>query len=344
MRFDNQWTQAILRRVRDLTPGIREFTLAPEGGASPYPTGAHVVLRVIVDGKQDLRRYSLVGEQPMDGCYRIAVKREDPGRGGSRYMWSLPEGARIELAPPDSFFQLSRDASEYLLIAGGIGITPIRGMATALLRRGAKFRMLYGGRTREEMAYLGELEVELGDRLAVFPDDQGVRMDLAAEFARLAPDAEVYVCGPLGLLEAVKRAWAATGRPRAKLVFETFGSSGRFASEPFTVRVPRLGVEVQVPANTSMLDALEAAGVGVLYDCRRGECGLCAMDVLAVEGTMDHRDVFFSDHEHEENRKVCACVSRVAGGSITVDPAFRGDAGLQPGKSALWPSAIPAAE
>jgi vanillate O-demethylase ferredoxin subunit len=83
-----------------------------------------------------------------------------------------------------------------------------------------------------------------------------------------------------------------------------------------------------------MLDALKAAGVGVLYDCRRGECGLCAMNVIEAHGTMDHRDVFFSDHEHEANAKICACVSRVAGGSITVEPAFRGDAALQPGRKA----------
>lgn len=331
MRFDGQWTTAILRATRDLTPGIREFTLAPEGGATPYPTGSHLCLRVLVEGKTDLRRYSLVGEQPQDGCWRIAVKREEPGRGGSRYMWSLPVGARLEVAPPDSFFQLSRDAPGYLLVAGGIGITPIRGMATSLRRRGAPFRMLYGGRSRSEMAYLEELEAELGERLDAFPDEAGRRMDLAAEFARLPPEGEAYVCGPLGLLEAAKREWRQAGRPVSRLVFETFGSSGRHPTLPFTVRVPRLGLEVPVPAASSMLDALEAAGVGVLSDCRRGECGLCAMEVLEAEGTLDHRDVFFSDHQHAEGHRICACVSRMVGGTITVDPAFRGDTRLNPG-------------
>ena len=143
MRFDGQWITAVVRGTRDLTPGIREFILAPEGGATPYATGSHLCVRVMVDGRIDLRRYSLVGDQPQDGCWRIAVKREEPGRGGSRYMWSLPTGARLEVTAPDSFFQLSGDAPDYLLVAGGIGITPIRGMASALRRRGARFRMLY---------------------------------------------------------------------------------------------------------------------------------------------------------------------------------------------------------
>lgn len=331
MRFDGQWITAVVRGTRDLTPGIREFTLVPEGGATPYATGSHLCLRVMVDGRTDLRRYSLVGDQPRDGCWRIAVKREEPGRGGSRYMWSLPVGARLEVTAPDSFFQLSGDAPEYLLVAGGIGITPIRGMASALRRRGARFRMLYAGRSRAEMAYLGELEAELGAQLDVFSEAEGRRIDLKQAFSSLEPEAETYICGPIGLLEVAKREWAAAGRPRARLVFETFGSSGRHPTEAFTVRLPRLGLEVQVPANSSMLEALEASGVGVLSDCRRGECGLCAMDVLDADGIVDHRDVFFSDHQHEEGRRICACVSRVVGGAITVDTAFRGDERLRSG-------------
>ncbi len=335
MRSDPSWGQAIVRQVRDITPDIREITLAPETPAGPYATGAHLVVQVLVDGRQDTRRYSLVGEAPIDGAWRIAVKREMPGRGGSAYMRSLPVGARLNVGLPDTFFELSRGASFYLLIAGGIGVTPMRGMASALRHRGAAVRMLYGGPSRAAMAYLGELQAELGDRLAVFADDEGSPMDLAAAFAALPPDGEAYVCGPLGLLEAAKLAWAATGRPRAGLVFETFGATGHYAAAPFRVRVPRLGIEVSVPPNATMLDALRGAGVRVLHDCRRGECGLCAMDVLAVDGTTDHRDVFFSDHEHDANTKICVCVSRMASGTIDVEPAFRGDAPLSPGRRAV---------
>jgi ferredoxin-NADP reductase len=334
MRFDGTWTTATVRQIRDLTANIREIVLAPDSGAGRYPTGAHLIVRVMIDGRQDVRHYSLVGDSPSDGCWRIAVKLEAAGRGGSKYMWSLRPGARIEVSSPGSSFELSHDAPDYLLMAGGIGITPLRGMATVLARRNADFRMIYGGRSRAEMAYADELAAELGERLELAPDDGGPGIDIAAAFARLSPHGEAYVCGPLGLLESARRSWAEAGRTPAKLIFESFGSSGRLAAEPFVVRVPRLGLELQVPASATMLDVLEAAGVEILCDCRRGECGLCAMEVIEFQGDIDHRDVFFSDHEHRENRRICACVSRVAGGHVTVEPALRGDAPFTPGGAA----------
>jgi ferredoxin-NADP reductase len=331
MRSDRNWTMATVKATRDVAIGIREFLLEPESGATSYPTGSHLAVRVLIDGKTDLRHYSLIGDEPRDNCWRIAVKREEPGRGGSQYMWSLQPGARLEVASPDTHFELSRDPREFLLIAGGIGITPLVGMAHALMKRNAKFRFVYAARSREHMAFIDELGAALGDRLELFSDADGQKLDLATEFARLDKDAEVYVCGPLGLLEGCRKAWAATGRPRSKLVYETFGSSGRFASESFVVRVPRFNAEVVVPENVTMLDALEAAGVHLLHDCRRGECGLCVVDIVETNGTVDHRDVFFSDEQHEENHRICACVSRVVGGSITIDPAYRGDQPLRSG-------------
>jgi ferredoxin-NADP reductase len=293
MHFDNTWLTATIAAMRDLTPSIRELILAPEGGATPYPTGSHLRVEVMVEGLPLLRHYSLVGE-PRDEFWRVAVKQEKLGRGGSRAMWRLPLGGRLRVATPNSRFVLSHGVPEYLLVAGGIGITPIRGMASELQRRRAKFRLLYAGRSRPEMAYLNELQAEIGEHLEVHADDEGRRVDLAAAFATLHPDGEVYVCGPIGLLELARRLWQASGRAPAALVFETFGSSGHLAAEIFKVLIPRLGKVVTVPADVSMLNALETADIGVLSGCRRGECGLCALDVLAVEGTLDHRDVFFS--------------------------------------------------
>jgi vanillate O-demethylase ferredoxin subunit len=332
MLRNDDWIPATLRATRDLTPGIREFALVPDEGATAYPTGAHLRVRLEVAGRPTTRHYSLVGAAPREGAWRIAVQREDAGRGGSRAMWALEPGARLTIARPVSHFELASGAPEVLLLAGGIGITPMLGMAEVLVRRGARFRLLYAGRSRAAMAYLPELATPLGERLVVVAEDEAGRPDLPAAFAGLAPDAEAYVCGPLGLLGAARRAWADAGRPPASLVFETFGSSGHAAPSAFTVRIPRLGREVRVPADLSMLEALEAAGVGVLSDCRRGECGLCALDVLAVEGAIDHRDVFLSERQQAGNGRICACVSRMAGGAITIDPPWRGDAPLAPGR------------
>ena len=268
-----------------------------------------------------MRNYSAV-VLGTDGLYRIAVKRLPESRGGSAYMWSLLPGAQLTISTPGNHFELRRGRPEYLLLAGGIGITPIFTMALALAEAGANFRLLYAARRHEDLALADELRHRIGDRLQVFVSSEGQRVDIRAEIARLQPDGEFYVCGPIGMLEDAKREWQRSGRPVDQLRFETFGNSGRLASEQFKVKIPRLGREIDVPVNQSMLDALESAGVDMIFDCRKGECGLCALPILEVEGIVDHRDVFFSDEEKAANTKLCTCVSRVIG-SITVDTADR---------------------
>jgi len=326
MKSNPVWQTARIAAITELTPTVREFLLQPvEGNAIAWPPGAHLQLRLNVAGREQTRSYSLVGlPAEAAGAYRIAVKRLDDGRGGSRAMWSLAVGDTLPVSAPQNHFPLSLDAPQSLLIAGGIGITPLLGMARALRQRGRGVRLLYGARSTAELAYADALRAELGDALVTAASDQGEQLDLAREIGALPPGAPCYVCGPAGLLDAVRTTWAAQGRAAAELRFETFGSGGRLPTGSFVVQVPRHGCELTVAAGESLLDALEAAGVEVMSDCRRGECGLCAMDVLALEGEIDHRDVFLSAHEKAENRRICACVSRVVG-SITLDSAWRPD-------------------
>jgi len=322
MPVESEWRGAQLRSVTDLTADIRLFEIEPSGDFVPPSPGSHLNVMVHIDGRPDVRSYSVVGPCK-DGRYRIAVKRMPQSRGGSLYMWSLAPGAQLKITPPNNLFPLARGRPEYLLVAGGIGITPIYGMALTLADAGAEFRLLYGCRSRNDLAFGDDLRRRLGDRLEVFFEEEGQRIDLAKEIASLAPGGELYVCGPIGLLDAARNLWQQSGRPATGLRFETFANTGRFASEPFTVRIPRLGMEVQVPQNQTMLDALEAAGVEMIYDCRRGECGLCAVDILEAEGTVDHRDVFFSERQKAENTRMCTCVSRVVQGGVTIDTADR---------------------
>src|SRR5918911_3696763 len=313
MRETIDFQAARLRAVQDVTPDIRLFEIEPANFEAPTP-GSNINIMVQIDGRPDTRSYSIVGPCT-DGVYRIAVKLLPDSRGGSAYMHGLQPGARLTISEPGNHFELARGRPEYLLLAGGIGITPIYTMTLALAERGAEFRLLYACRRRQDLAFADELRERIGDRLRVFVDDEGDRIDLPAEIARLAPGGELYVCGPIGMLEAAKRAWQESGRPVDGLRFETFGASGRYASEPFLVKIPRLGKEILVPRNQSMLDALEAAGVEMIYDCRRGECGLCAVRILGVEGQVDHRDVFFSDAQKATNAQLCTCVSRAVGGA-----------------------------
>lgn len=325
MRFEDNWESATLVAIRDLTPGIREFTLRPDHYAcAPYPLGSHIKIGVFVEGQSDVRSYSLVGEADPAG-YRIAVRLAEDSRGGSRYLWSLKPGARLQVTSPTSLLQVDWQRQHYCLVAGGIGITPLVGAAQALLRKTPNVSLHYAVRSREDAAYAEELSDVLGERVVLYPANEGGRLDLAQLFASLPSDAAVLFCGPMRMLETARSAWAASGRASTDLSYETFGSSGRFAAEPFRVRLRDSGEEIEVPRDRSMLDVLNAAGHEIMADCRRGECGVCAVDVVAVDGELDHRDVFFSEHQKQESRKLCACVSR-AHGVVTIDTLERADA------------------
>jgi vanillate O-demethylase ferredoxin subunit len=322
MKSKQAWTEAQLESFEDLTPTVREFRLRPEGGVLPQAPGSHLQLEVQIKGRPQIRSYSLVGE-PDGLTYRIAVKRLDQGRGGSLAMWQLPLGARLRVSAPQNHFPLDFSAPAYLLVAGGIGITQLVRMAHALAARslagGPLIRLLYGVRSADELAFLVQLKAQLGERLHTV---EGAAMDLAADIAALPAGGQMYVCGPSPMLQAARSAWLAAGRPPADLRYETFGSSGAIAPQAFQVLIPRHGLNITVPADATLLEALEQAGIKQVYDCLRGECGLCTLDVLALDGAIDHRDVFLSEHVKQQNSRLCACVSRVTG-SVIVESAWR---------------------
>lgn len=328
MRHLRHWHPATLHSHRDLSPSVRELTLRPHGGLSPWTAGSHLALAVEAGGREVVRTYSLIGLPPGPDeppLYRIAVRRADPGHGGSRQLWALQDGAELRVGEPNNHFELPLGAPSYLLIAGGIGVTPMVGMAQLLAHRRQPVRMVYAARSRSELVYAERLRESLGDGLRTFAADAGERLDVAAAIAALPAQGLALVCGPQRLLEAVRAAWAHSGRSPARLRFETFGNSGGAADQAFWVELPRHGLRLQVPAERSLLEVLEDAGIATLSDCRRGECGLCAMDVLRLEGRVDHRDVYFSPAQRADSRALCACVSRVQGGGVVLDTAYRPD-------------------
>jgi ferredoxin-NADP reductase len=299
-----------VRAAHDVASDVRMIEIEPAGEAQRYPTGAHLDIAVVVDELPDIRSYSLVGERPHDGAYRIAVKDVEDSRGGSRFVRALEPGTEVEISEPESHFELQYGRPEYLLVAGGIGITPMIGITHALERHGRPFRLLYAGRTRAQMPFVEELQELCGDRLELFVSADGKRLDVAAEIDRLDPDGELYLCGPLRLRDAAQKAWREKER--------------RFAPEEFVARVQDRDREVVVRRNRTLLDALKDNGVDMMWDCLRGECGLCAARVVEAEGELDHRDVFLSDEQQEEGDTIMTCVSRAVGGAITIDTGFRG--------------------
>ena len=325
MRFAEQWSWCTVEAIRDVAPTIREIVLRPDQRPiAPYPVGSHINVAVLVDGQPLRRCYSLVGERDPDR-YRIAVRLAPNSRGGSRGMWNLQPGMRIEISTPTSLLDIDWTRQNYCLIAGGIGITPIIGIAGALRRRNINVQLHYAVKSHADAAYLDELSTMLDHRLIVHASDQGTRIDLHASFRALPDDTITIICGPMRMLEAARRAWNEAGRTPSDLRFETFGSSGLFPTAEFRVRLKHTDAELVVPQNRSMLDVLNEAGFDVMSDCQRGECGVCAIDVVSIEGQIDHRDVFFSAQQKQGSRKICPCVSRAVG-TVTVDTLYRPEA------------------
>lgn len=322
MRNRVEWRDARVTEVRQIAEDVRLIVFSVAGPVPRFDPGSHSNFRVVINGAFANRTYTVIPTLP--GHIAIAVKLHTQSRGGSRFMWGLGLGAPMRLTVPENRFELSWRASHYLLLAGGIGITPIYGMAKALTARGASLRLVYSARSRGLLTFADELQSLLGDRLELRDNALGQHIDLAAEFAALPADAECYLCGPIGMLEAAKAAWATSGRSVSRLRYEVFGDSGLFTEEPFVVDVLHRDISVAVRTDQTLLEALLDAGVEMIYDCQRGECGLCAVTVVERDKNIDHRDVFFSSAEKGEGKRMCACVSRLSGGRATIDVGYRG--------------------
>jgi len=305
---------------------VRRITIArpPSRRAAP---GSHVDVRVPLGGSSDVRSYSVVDSSDDGGLLTISVLRVPRSRGGSAFMHELVPGAELPVTQPLQNFPLRVGAPRYVLLAGGIGITALTEMARVLRGVGADYTLVYVGRSRERMAYAVELTELHGDRLSLHVDAEGTPLDVAELVRSVDARTELYMCGPIRLMDAVRRSWQEAGLPPANLRYETFGSSGWFEPEEFVARILARDVEATVGAGETLLEALTRAGVDLMYDCRKGECGLCLLDVSCVAGTLDHRDVFLSGDQQASGRSLATCVSRVvaqpgSGTRPTVDLAL----------------------
>jgi len=308
------WQIGTVVETRAVATDIRRIVIEVSNPVPAQP-GSHVDVAVHMNGRRDTRSYSVIESQNGGRRLAISVLRAANSRGGSVFMHSLTVGESIELTQPLQNFPLRVGAAGYLLLAGGIGITAVAEMARVLRHLGADYTFVYVGRSRPAMAYLSGLQELHGNRLVVHVDDEGTSLDAAKLVETVDHDTELYVCGPIRLMDAVRRCWADVDLPASNLRYETFGNSGWFEADEFIVRIPRLQVETRVGTHQSMLQALEGAGVDMMSDCRKGECGLCEVKLLGVDGIVDHRDVFYSARQREANRRMCCCVSRVTRGA-----------------------------
>lgn len=307
----------VLTAREPVAQDVVRLTLArPDGAELPaWRPGAHIDLRLT---PELTRPYSLCSDPNDRAHWQIAVLHQPDGRGGSAHVHDhLAPGDPIRIRGPRDHFAL-RPSPRYLFLAGGIGITPLVPMLAEAERRGAEWELVYGGRSLASMAFHAELRAAHGERVRLVPQDEHGLPDLDALLGTPRPDTLVYCCGPEGLLRAVEQLCAPW--PEDTLHTERFvPRSGQPAAAQveFEVELTRSGRTVTVPPGTSVLEAVENAGVPVLSSCREGTCGTCETAVLA--GTVDHRDSLLTPEEQEAHDTMMICVSRAACPRLVLD-------------------------
>lgn len=309
-------------------PGLRVIELAAaEGGSLPgFAPGAHVSVRIPpnhADRPQEMwRSYSLVAfpdeleanEATPRARYRLGILREAGGRGGSRYMHDdlrIGDSLLLRVAPNGFPLEPARDGIQ--LVAGGIGITPLVTMASALSNAGADCTLHYTCRQAAQHLFTDRLSEMPGCTLKLYADeDPATAFSVDRFLDGLAPSTPIYICGPGGLIDALTKGALARGWDPASVHSELFVEAAPLPGDaPFQVRLASSGAVLEVPADKSLLDVLTEDGAFVMYDCRQGHCGLCSVPVLS--GEIIHRDIFLADDQRAAGDVMQACVSRGRG-------------------------------
>lgn len=292
-----------------------ELRHVDEEALPPFTAGAHVEVP-LENGL--LRHYSLSNAPSETDRYVIAVARDRASRGGSRFVhetWRA--GSIIRIGPPRNNFPLHEDAHHSLLIAGGIGITPILSMVRRLSALGRSWDLRYCVRTRRHAAFRDELRA-MGSRVR-FVFDQEPRqamLDIAATVGAAPAGTHFYCCGPASMMRAFEE--ATKGVPQGYAHCEYFSPKAVApASGSFTVELARTGLTLVVPEDKSILDVILEAGVAVAYSCQEGVCGTCEARVMA--GVPEHRDSVLTESERASGKTMMICCSRSRGGHLVLD-------------------------
>jgi ferredoxin-NADP reductase len=294
---------------------VRRLTLAARGGG-PLPSfrpGSHLGLRWRTDGHDRVSSYSLTGDAASPAAYTLSVLRIPGGSGGSRWVHGLRPGDEVTAVPPRSGFAPAATARRHLLVAGGIGVTPLLSHARWHARHGADYALYYAWRPGRA-PHLDELRDLCGDRLHAYGSRESLWADLGPALARQPLGSHLYVCGPLPMTDAVTGAARALHWPASRVHAEAFGVAEDGPRAPFEVRLSPSGRTVHVSADHTLLEALEQAGLPVGSMCRQGVCGECRLPVAS--GGIDHRDLFLSPEEKAGGQWIMPCVSRAAGGHL----------------------------
>jgi ferredoxin-NADP reductase len=303
----------VVTAVDDTIGGIRTLTLAdPDGAALPsFTPGSHIVVQC--GGRANA--YSLTGDGNSPTVYVISVLRCEQGGGGSRWIHDeLALGDTVAAGPPRSAFAPVLRARRHLLVAAGIGITPMVSHLRSAQLWGRDVRLFYIH--RQGRAAYADIIAELGEHASIHTARAAFADELLAALADQPMGTHLYVCGPASFIEFVTGAAADLGWPASRIHMEHFGSGALDPGEPFAARVASTGEEFVVDAGVSLLEELERRGFEVPNLCRRGVCGECRLPVSA--GAITHRDLYLTDAEKRAGDALMACVSRGGGETLEV--------------------------
>ena len=313
VRVARKWLEA---------PDICAIELVAEPGQvlPAFSAGSHI--DVHVSGGLT-RPYSLCNDPSENHRYQIAVLRDPASRGGSVAVHEqVQQGQLLQISTPKNHFALAHDAHKHLLLAGGIGITPVLCMAERLANTGADFELHYCTRSRARTAFVQRIE---GSAFASrvhwhFDDEEAAqKLDIDQTMAQPETGVHLYVCGPKGFMDAVLRSARAQGWAEAQLHYEFFAAEVASSADAnsFEVQLASTGKVVVVPPGTSVIQALAAEGVDVPFACEQGVCGTCLTRVL--QGVPDHKDAYLTPEEQAANDQFMPCCSRAKTPRLVLD-------------------------
>lgn len=307
--------------IVNVSEKIKLFRLTAEnGGILPaFESGSHLPIEVKLSEKTTVQRhYSITSSSHDNRFYDIAVQQEKQGRGGSNYMHEqLRMGDFITTKYPVNKFSLTSSGKHHILIAGGIGITPILSMLKELSQNNESFELHYSVKKASELAFKDEI-IRLAGKRAHFYITQGFdakRLNIKSLIMSGNKSSHVYLCGPLRMIEAVKNTANDNNWEQNHIHFESFGSSLQKTDKAVEVRLKKSGKVIVINPKETLLDGLLAANVNVPFECKRGECGMCVTEY--VEGIPEHRDDYLT--KQEKMHSLCVCVSRTKSNSITLN-------------------------